>query len=696
MNKCKKALTLLIGAASIVSLSACGGVVTEKANTLLSYETSDGSGRVDFTTNDLLINYFENNTASTQDLYNIVYEAMLKKYYEDRPTDLATLETEANTKVNEKKDEAQKNADTNQTSYDDEWNSILDTELSDFKDEKRTEEALYNKYLVEAMKTDIGDQFYNTFKEWNQDKIAEGDQTLQDKYNILFGENGYLEKRIPYHVSHILVNVDAASNTIYNGEISEDDAKQIYNVLEPLAHGDSSFGTVAEDHSDDTSADSFGNLGIMDKSTSFVNEFKLGIYIYDTLFNTDEQISGNAAADPFDLGDSENRQFFEDLGINFIPYEAVTMLNDVSGETTDSSNHQVNNGNAAYYPRNIIFNTYFNNHNISFITKEGMSIAGSEVDLNTNADTLAEQTITNYSHKGNNGETYYSDLTSTGDFKDVNNYSYTWKNGAPLTDGTLDGFQEITFNYDVNGDKQINANDKKEVLCDEKGNPIIVVRAGTSDYQGIHFIVVERSGLEQTKEYTYETEEGQTYNYTSTLAEYYASESPLTNTNAIETNAPYVSVDSDGTIHSNTGTPTFAKTTYINNVSSNYADYRKRAETLENTIRKFDPAYDYRAFSWLMEVTDFVNTDEILVTFGGDNETTINIKERVNNYVQNQIASNENSYLISEDTWTDYVEYLKNQQTQRKSKLIPLTCAIGFSGGYGESGNLYDLCHYEE
>ena len=90
-----------------------------------------------------------------KDILTPHHEAMLKKYYEDRPTDLATLETEANTKVNEKKDEAQKNADTNQTSYDDEWNSILDTELSDFKDEKRTEEALYNKYLVEAMKTDI-------------------------------------------------------------------------------------------------------------------------------------------------------------------------------------------------------------------------------------------------------------------------------------------------------------------------------------------------------------------------------------------------------------------------------------------------------------------------------------------------------------------------------------------------------------
>ena len=97
-----------------------------------------------------------------------------------------------------------------------------------------------------------------------------------------------------------------------------------------------------------------------------------------------------------------------------------------------------------------------------------------------------------------------------------------------------------------------------------------------------------------------------------------------------------------------------------------------------------------------MEITEFMDTNEILVTFNGNSETTINIKERVNNYVQNQIASNESSYLISDDTWNDYVEYLKNQQTQRKSKLIPLTCAIGFSGGYGESGNLYKLCHYEE
>lgn len=687
MNKCKKALTLLIGASAVISMSACSNEpVVSKANTLLSYITSDGETRVDFTTNELLLNYFNNNTASTQDLYDVVYEAMLKKYYNDpaHATELEEIEAQTRTKVEDKKEEAQDNADTNQTDYDDEWKSILDTELSDLRENKRTEEALYDKYLVENMQEDIGNRFYDNFQNWNEANFEEGTEEYNDQqtYNIFWGENGYLEKRIPYHVSHILVNVDAASNTLYNAEISEDDAKQIYKVLEPLAHGDFSFGTVAELHSEDTSSDSFGNLGIMDTATSFVNEFKLGIYVYDTLFNdNDPDIEANATEekDPFNLYGSNNDEFFNNLGINFIPYEAVTRLYKYASQTSDNTGHQINEGSAAYYPRNIIFNTYFNNHNISFITKEHWG-------LTDDAEAEAQKLVTN-EHKGNNGNTYYSDLVTNGTWGDENNYNYTWKNGNSITDETLNGFQTIHFNYDVNGDHVINDDDTKEVLCDENGNPIIVVRAGTSDYQGVHFIVVERSGLDTTRTYTAPNGED---TYTSTLNEYFAAESPIDNDGRISTNAPYVSTTGE----SNTGEVAYSKRTYINNVVSDYSNYSSRATTLENTIRNYDTVYDYRVFQWLQSETQFEDVT-MQITFEG--QEPIDITQRITSYVANQIESNADANIIDDDTWDDYVEYLKNQQDQRKSKLIPLTCAIGFSGGYGdENSDLYKVCHYQD
>ena len=141
MNKCKKALSMLVGLTSIFSMTACNSIkATKKAGSLLDYTTSDGT-KVDFTTNDLLINYFEENSASTSDVYNIVYEAMLKKYFEkeDNKTTLTELERKAKDDVKKKKDDAQSNADSNKTKYKDEWEKILDNELSDYKEGKRTE-----------------------------------------------------------------------------------------------------------------------------------------------------------------------------------------------------------------------------------------------------------------------------------------------------------------------------------------------------------------------------------------------------------------------------------------------------------------------------------------------------------------------------------------------------------------------------
>ncbi len=647
---------LFLSAAACISLSSCD--VTSKKYTLLSYTTADGSTQVDYTTNELLLKYLTEDSASTSELYDIIYEAMLKKYYSDdsRSTQLRELERLTDQQVEDYKDEAEDNADSSSISYSDAWEAILDEQLSDLQEDRRDEDALWDKLLVENMKDAIGDEFYDEFKDWKEDTSAD-DYDLQKQFNIFWGENGYLENRKPYHVSHILVELDAEDDTIYDAEISSDDAEEIYNVLDPLAHSDSSFGTVAEDHSAD-SADNFGNLGIMDIATSYVDEFKLGIYIYDTLFNTDDDVEDylETNSDPFNMGD-ENKDFFEELGVGFIPYEAVEQLYNYRNQTLSSSGLEVNEGNAAYYPRNIIFNTYFNTHSVSFITKEQWSYS--------DADSLVSSTRT-----ATNGETIYSDVDEEG----------WWSNGNAIDDITLTGFKDITFNtYDSSGNASTVT---KSVLCDEDGNPIMVVRAGTDDYQGIHFIVVERSGIDNSQNY------GETGD-TSTLAEYFAAEAP------ISVSGSGYGLNTDAPTYTNAEGETVAKTTYINNVVSTYEDYQSRAEDLKDTIKDFDEAYDQRIYTWLKATTDLGST--ITVTFSdGETETTVDINEKVDNYVNRIIAQTASSYTIDDDTWEDYVEYLTNQTELRTTKLIPITCAVNFSSGWGdESSNLYKVCNYE-
>ena len=274
MKGCKKALSLLISVAALTSISSCGEPVTSKENTLLSYTNNEGVS-VDFTADDLLLNYFDSQlSTSNQQLYDIVYEALVKKYFslESNQTAYQEIKTNAENEIRRQKNNAEENAVTNQTKYEEEWEKILDTELSDIREDKRTEELLREKYEYDYMKTKIADEFYDKFKSWKDINEIEDEteRELQQEYNIFSGDNGYLEKRLPYHVRHILVKVDAASNALYNGQISSSDATGIYNVVDALAKG-TSFGTVAEDHSEDSS-ESYGNLGIMDKATSFVNE----------------------------------------------------------------------------------------------------------------------------------------------------------------------------------------------------------------------------------------------------------------------------------------------------------------------------------------------------------------------------------------------------------------------------------------
>ena len=104
---------------------------------------------------------------------------------------------------------------------------------------------------------------------------------------------------MPYHVRHILVKVDEASDAakkFYKGTVNETQAKLLYDTASTLAEGKFTFSEVAKTYSEDSSNVNGGDVGIMTNDASsgnltMVNEFQLGIYAYDNLYNAANKTS---------------------------------------------------------------------------------------------------------------------------------------------------------------------------------------------------------------------------------------------------------------------------------------------------------------------------------------------------------------------------------------------------------------------
>lgn len=640
MKKSKKFLILAATAAGLLSLAGCNEV-TANGNVILSFKDSNGTYTT-YTADELFENYTNSTQESTEDYYNAVYNAMVREWFNLSKNESLKKECDKDAQINldSQKSKASKNADDKGTSYDTEWEAILNSELPEIAEDKRSEEQLLLKYQLNAYKTKISDEFYDEFKTWKKgSSVSETEQTN----NLFWGDKGYLKEKLPYHVKHILINVDATSGAYYDGKISSNNVTNLYLAIKDLANK-TSFGQVAEDRSDDTgSAKEFGDLGIMDTSTSYVNEFKLGLYAYDTFFNTNEEINNylSSKENPFSIPQKE-AEYVKNLGIAEIPYGAIETMYKYRDTTTDDNGKIVNDGEEIYYPRNILFNKYFNNHNLAFITPD--SLTGSNPTLENADDKL---------------NSHYTDLDKDGKWTTNNDGKYS----------SMKGFQDITIKqYDQNG--KATSPVTKKVLCDDKGNPIIIVRAGSSGYQGVHFITVERSALEENK--TYSTN-GETYNVP--LNEYYASENPLT-TSAKNPDFP-------------TTTAGNQKTTFVNSFAMGHDKYNERVTKIKDTVKAFDKNYQMRIYSWLENQLDISFN-----TISG-----VNIGDRITSYISITRSSTENDLRTNNElTWSNFIEQLEVQQTQRKTKLIPETCALHFTEGFKTNSDevVKEACYYEK
>ncbi|MBR5987477.1 MAG: AMP-binding protein, partial [Clostridia bacterium] len=108
--------------------------------------------------------------------------------------------------------------------------------------ETMTEEELKDYYVFEEQQTKFKENFYKIYADEANTKQANFN-LLRDGNAATDGYAGYLETKVPYHISHILVNVDdGASNNYWNGTISQDNVEHLKRVVDGLMDSTKSFG----------------------------------------------------------------------------------------------------------------------------------------------------------------------------------------------------------------------------------------------------------------------------------------------------------------------------------------------------------------------------------------------------------------------------------------------------------------------
>lgn len=648
MKKAKLSLGLAAVAATAIGLSGCNEV-TANEGVVLTFKAEDGTS-VKYTANDLFDSVNNNSTAAST-AFDKVYEILIRHYYE-APSQKSVkdqINADAQNKVNDTLETAEKNRKSNGTTYEAELEKLLDSKNVDNIDE------LFDAEVYTLEKAKFEKNYYDDQHiEWMRDGVdANGKPTFPSIADAnVADDKGYLTEKIPYHVSHILVKLDADSS-LTQGKISKDDAKQISTVIRALAGDTTSerqtFGSIAFAMSDDGSAASYGDLGIVDKNTvtnEYVQEFGLGMYAYDAIYNKTADIAAgrrNAENKANLLPDdsatinsttTNAKTYFENLGIGTIPYGAAVALASAA-EIEDADGVSINDGNATFYPRNVIFNKYFNKHNVAVIVPNEIAY---NVATNDNPGAIEA-----YNDKGTASATY----------------------------AALPGFSVNTKGLvDVSAR---NGGTNENVLTDKAGRIVLAVRAGASgSYEGIHFIVINRSALDEF---------GSSFNGTDAAAELTAK------TAGTATLSQYY------TIHTpeKAEYPTVSETdktgllTYTNFIKGGTNTPMQRSDTVRTKIK----GYNNNLNTYIFE--SLVKSEQLKF-----NEKNSWVEELINRYISTKRESSKrNETKDFNDKWVTYAEFLSYQEKQRHGgdadndgmgELISETCAIGYSGTDAKNG----------
>lgn len=695
MKKLKCALGLVALLASVSALSACDLATASDTGSVFTYTDAQGN-RVSYTAEDLLNDYRKTGSSLSTE-FDKVFEVLVRHYYDDesQATTYKTLEAKATQDVIDDKQTAVTNASNNSTSFETEFEKILTNASCDNADD------LYQYHLYQEEKSAFEDGLYQTFNTGDTDvngleAMRDGEYTSGTTTEEAFpastwgiGTGGWLDEQMPYHIRHILVKLSSGKSNEYTRDIIGEsstvgeggETTKLANDMMLLAGAQTvngklaandtnrwSFGQIALNYSDDSdSATNFGETSLMTKvmsSGDLVNEFKLGTYAFETLYDKRESANTNAyrlmpglAEDATSASDVDDdltlmdsgttvNTFFKDEGVGQIPFGAALALLDNATVTKDSTG---STSYTNYYPRNIIYNKYFNKHNICVITPNAiqMNATSSEADDNTVA-------------AANNAKT----TTSNGKIVSEND------NGIYSTQfGELPGFQVDTTN--------VLPSFTHNVLTDSEGQIVLAVRAGTSSYQGIHFITVERSPLDEYG--LIKTETGDQY-----VA---ATESDVKSSNEYITDSP--SLSDYYTIYTPNSEkyPTYGTTqmtTYDNYNKQQTSDWTTRSNTLVTDIKGYNSCLSTYEFQMLF--------DEGAIKF--DNS---DLEEEIKRYTTDKrLSAKDDAFTTWSDNWRTYAEQIDAQEEARENgeasdeDLLSEVCAVGY-GNYSDSDPLWQL-----
>ncbi|MEA5061333.1 MAG: peptidylprolyl isomerase [Erysipelotrichaceae bacterium] len=469
MKHRKLSISLISAFIAALGLSACSDV-TAKDNSILTLKGYDGE-TIDIDAG-AIFNQYKTSADGISSFYKAILEVLIRNYFEtstdaDVKSKLASLKTQAENKVKGVEEEARLNAEKNGTSYEEEWNKLLDSNKVEDRDELK---ALF---LYNFEKAEIEDKYFeNNLSSLTSEYIG----FKQDNSNAWGAYRGDEHSAmLPYHIRHILVKTTASATDFTSSEITQDEAKKLDTVYEALASGKNTFGQVAASWSDDSSASVFGDSGIMDVSENFVNEFKLGIYAYDGLYG--KSVTGAQSInrdDYFGLSDSYNgssatstvKDQLSNIGLGQVSYEVFLRLGETYKTEKSDGGESVNDGVTKYFPRNIYWNNYLNLHNVFVITDNGLTDSG-----------------THWTKPGldANGKTGFREVSGLG-----------------LAAGT-------------------------KVLTDEVGRVVIGVR---SEY-GIHFMIMQRTPFELDGTISSYNDSTKSYSYNDVkINEYYTTKVP--------------------------------------------------------------------------------------------------------------------------------------------------------------------------
>ncbi|MBS7383750.1 MAG: hypothetical protein KIG79_00715, partial [Bacilli bacterium] len=445
----------------------------------------------------------DNSKGSAQAYFNVAKNILAQLVTPKTDTMLSNVDT----KINDLKNTWKTNARTNNTSYKEEQEKTFDSENVEDLDELR------EKYISQQQVEKNSQDFY----EINANGVTDPSYTYYISEQMT---KDYVTNQAPYHVSHVLVKVDASSDGegYWNGKITADNAKKIGNAVRMLASSDS-FGSVAQLVSEDEgSAKMYGELVTttegsqsvaMEKTTSYINEFKLGLYAYEAYLNPKTKaaevntavraslrVPGQAAASSsFDYkNDTAVSELITDgtlvgkngaFGIPLSKAIPLGYIADVEKNIVDGS--KVDYASETQYPRNILFNNYFNYHGVNFLYDDSDTYEAEFLKDAIEVGAHSGETILTLNDVKNKLPSKYAE------------YEYVKGQLSKIDAGkfkTVEGISDNLYNYNFDAITKKSVLTKiptsKKILVekDTDTNPVIIVRGGSSGYQGIHFIVV--------------------------------------------------------------------------------------------------------------------------------------------------------------------------------------------------------------